>query len=202
MDSLFTIQPDEHLDLIQRARQVRDQLRKRMSDHFAKREAIAKKLNEHTAERDDAINGNHPGTPAEIIAAIRAAHARVERDEADMESALEFQRQLKQSLLKAQADLELAIGGIQRDLIEVIATVEPAKHETAASLRTARQQSVADACVKALIAMGGRASCVDLASLVGVSAHGLGGLIDWDKRMVKEHDGRLQNQTTWYRVAD
>ncbi len=202
-ETLYEIPPEDHLAMIGKMRSRRDELRRRIADHFATRVEIAKRMNAAEAEFDDLAGGlGAKPDPREAINQLKAAQTRRDRHRADMRDALARQRDLKVHLLAAQAELELSIGGVQRSMIDDLAHVEPAKHETAASLRTARQRAVADACVKVLRAFGGRASCTDLASLVGVSSHGLGGLIDTDPRMVKGHDGRLNNVATFYALAE
>lgn len=197
--SLYEIPAEDHLAMIAKMRARRDSLRRQIAEHFAARVAIAKRMNEAEAAFEDVIHGIGAAADGrEARNQAKVALDRRDRCRAEMRDALAKQRDLKANLLTSQADLELSIGGIQRSIIEDVAHVEPAKHETAQALRTARQRAVADACVKALHALGGRASCVDLASLVGVSSHGLGGLIDGDPRIVKSHDGRLNNVQTWY----
>ncbi len=200
---LYTLPADDHLVMIFRLRARREQIRKQGAEHFAQRQAIARRLNAAEAEFDDLMDGiGTPRRAADMIAAIRQAKDKRDRVRADMTTALEHQRTLKAALMRAQAEVELSIGGIQRTIVEDLGYVEPAHHATAQSLRTARHRATADASVLALRAMGGRASCVDLATLVGVSAHGLGGLIDADPRMRKTHDGRLQNVQTWYELTE
>lgn len=200
--SLYTIPPEDHLAMIGKMRGRRDELRRRIAVHFAARVEIAKRMNAAEAEFDDLASGlGRPTDPKETINQLRASQTKRDRARAEMRDAIAKQRELKASLLAAQAELELSIGGIQRSMIEEVAHVEPAHHQTAQGLRTARQKAVADACVKVLHAMGGRSSCVDLASLVGVSSHGLGGLIDGDPRIRKYHDGRLNNVQTHYELA-
>jgi hypothetical protein len=201
-ETLYSIPPEDHLAMIGRMRTRRDGLRRQIAEHFAARVEIAKRMNAAEAEFDDLASGLGRSTdPKETINQLRASQTKRDRARADMRDAIARQRDLKAGLLAAQAELELSIGGIQRSMIEEAAHVEPAKHETAQALRSARQRAVADACVKALRALGGRASCVDLASLVGVSSHGLGGLIDGDPRMRKDHEGRLNNVQTNYSLV-
>ncbi len=200
--SLFTIGPDDHLALIGKYRSHRDQLRKLKADHFALRVKIAERMNEAEALVDDLLDAIPLSRDtAKLHADLRAAKDRRDRTRAEMATSLERGRALSAAVHKSEAELELAIGGVQTSLIEEIAHVEPERHETAASLRTARQRKTADAVVFALRAMGGRGSCVELARLIGVSSHGLGGLIDGDGRLRKTHDGRLQNQQTWYELT-
>jgi hypothetical protein len=201
--SLFTIPADDHVRMIQTLRDQRERIRTAMLKHLEHRLEIARRMNAAEAEYDDLVDGiGRPRDPREAINLVTAAKQRRDKVRAEMRDALTRARDLKALLMRAQADVELSIGGVQRSLIEEIAHVEPEKHETAKSLRTARQRGAAEAAVRALRAMGGRATCVELASVLHLSAHGLGGLIDHDPRLRKTHDGRRNNLETVYELVD
>lgn len=207
--TLFTLPPEDHINLIFEKRQRRDKLRKLLAEQFARRLECVNRLNEAEAALDDAMDDQFCGRDDAKARLDRIMELKGKRDRvrADFDAAMERQKEIKRALDAAVLDVELAVGGIQRDLIEVIEELEPEFEadepvvETAKTVRTARQRDVAERAARALIALGGRASCVDLASLVGVSSHGLGGLIDSDPRFVKSHEGRVKNLQTWYELA-
>jgi hypothetical protein len=178
--------------------------------------ALVDRLNHAQAQYEDF---------AHAVAAMQPTDARVPEALASMRTALiardalqeshnecaERYRAVRIQVARAKLDADMAARGhIQRELGDAAAPIpepvevaEPERITTNRDMRQIRQQRARDQAVMTLRAMpGGRGSCVDLARLLGLSPHGLGGLIDGDERIVKYHTGRQANLETWYRLAE
>jgi len=203
--TLYSILPADHISLIIDKRRKRDAYRAMLGQHFERRQKIALRLNESEAAFDDCTDGlTAIRDPAGRLREIEANKVAMFRVRAEMEAALETQRAIKQNIVKANAEFEAAVGGIQTDLLDMpeIAEPEPGVITTNTDIHERRRKAVADAAVKVLAAYNGRISGIDLASLLGVSSHGIDGLIGGDERIVKRHDGRLGNVQTFYELND
>lgn len=102
--------------------------------------------------------------------------------------------------------LQATGGGIQRSLDDEF-HVDPGalsgdEPVTNAVIKSRRKQQVQQHAYEVIKQAGGRISNLQLASYLGVSSHGLPGLLVDSQKIRKEHGGRVGNEQTWWVIAD
>ena len=113
---------------------------------------------------------------------------------------LTARKTIRAQLALANAQLEQAIGDLGGATApDPVLTVAPvASVATRESIQDRRRVETEAQAVRVLTAAGGSLANKDLASLLGVSPHGLEGLLRGSTRVEKVHDGRIGNEvTTW-----
>ncbi len=123
---------------------------------------------------------------------------------ADLRENLKSRKTIRDQLAAANAALEQAIGdlageaGQARTPADLPAPAPAPAIQTRETLRDRRREDIEARAAHALTAAGGTMANRDLASLLGVSPHGLEALLRGSTRVQKVHDGRIGNEvTTW-----